>query len=477
MLLDPASLASQWPSLKTITGSICPRSLVVSLFTRDKEVEYHEAFHYQQLISTPFGVSLQLQSLDCSLSLAKAIKMLAQSGLRRLYIPLFMYYQDSGPVSDALRNHIAFAFTVRRYDNWVLDKPDFDRSESSSFIGDMMTALLVQLQRVSENMGVRSEVPFFPKAYPKVPAPPYLPQIDGRVFSGRDVLENAATAASILIKGGRILVNGPALLKFLAATKPPSYYRLIQSFERYLRGQLSARFLTGIVALCELSLFGPLLPGMSTEYPKDIDWHDIHPAWRFAKLQGELLRRPKLAEELFSGSVMSVCDRLCDLIGWRRFSKILDEYDPRVYAMTKHPFSAIFTQFSAAMAFRKTRQSVFLSPLLEGFNALEEAIDGLDANERRFRTVIRKRIAMCQIPRRLNKPVTIRKGKASVNRSCGKTWIGFVIANYYLTHFVQRMVFHTDLNYPVELASRERIEEMFAGYFGIAPSQVFRFPT
>ena len=317
-----------------------------------------------------------------------------------------------------------------------------------------------------------------------MPLPPYLPTLHGKLLTGREVLENAATAASIFVYGlddPAIVHDITALMARIRSTTDEKHRRLIESLYQLMDQKVSpAGFLGCVIIACELSLFGSLIPGMPTAQPRAMNWDDLHPAWRFVRLHQELDRSAALRRRFWgatSDEIEGLCDHICDCLGWSRWSGLVRMFTPKRYGPLKGTFPHGWTQFLASMTFRKERHGCFFSPILGLARTFKDAVQEWNPQSgESFHRYLEQRIRRCMIPQKFRPPVLFESaGKPTFNAALGKEDIGFCSAYYYLSHFAEKMVFDDNLNYPIELFPHESVVQMFAEWFGFPPERVFKF--
>ena len=157
MRLDGAAEASQSPLLSIVTASICRKSFLVSAVAeQDMGTPPHKGYHYQQLISTPFGLSLQFHLADASFSLSRSVKQFAEEGIAEISIPLVMHCtrNHAATIPEVLTEQIAFLLVLHRYLRWMLDVPDFTPEETPEGLAEMMGAVLARQRERFDQAGL-----------------------------------------------------------------------------------------------------------------------------------------------------------------------------------------------------------------------------------------------------------------------------------------------------------------------------------
>ena len=213
--------------------------------------------------------------------------------------------------------------------------------------------------------------------------------------------------------------------------------------------------MSGRCIRCDLSLFGPVIPGMNTIQDKPLQWDDLHPSWRFSKLIAEIQKNRSVMDQLFEQSpvnIEGVCDQVCHNLGWELLSNVLHSLSTARYTAIREPYASVFNEFSAAIEFRKHNSYVFFSDLIQGIQQVEKSIFAWDVTgTERLSDFTEKSIEKHSIPIRFTPPIVLHDRKVSTNPEAPKEWAASTAMNYYLSHFVHQMVFSDNLNYPFEL--------------------------
>jgi hypothetical protein len=483
MQKDPTSLVRLPVHLRTITGAICPQTLLVSVFGESNEDNRnatlaHEAYHYQQLISTPFGIHLALLDWAKCLHVSHTLIQMSREGVKTLHVPLMFELFSETEIREDLKFALEAAFATSRYLEWLLDYDVSMESDSEEVIEEGLREVLNIVTEALRNLG--GELSNMKKyTFIKLPPKPYYPSITDRMLLGRHIIENAATIAVPSEEGSHEFAPQ---LQLLSDRYPEDYTYLIQAASRLIDYKDLAHhsFAQGFISLCDLSLFAPLLPTMP-EFGDHGNWIDIHPSWRFAQAFDVLKEDKELCDKLFcSGDINQVkfaCDSICKELGWPNIEIVTEKFDAGILVNLQHPFSWLGNQFQKAWEYRKSHNGFLFPRHIIATQGLLRAIDTFDLDsqtdfQEHARIVIESMLSNVS---ELMPPIVI-DGTEITHLQSDSELISYVSIWFYVSHFVNKLLTQDDLDYPIELTSTERIRELFEMCTGFPPEQIVKHP-
>lgn len=484
MRLDPEVVTSQSPYLRAVTGFFCPLAHIAYITSGRHSTEHestfiHEAYHYQQMVTTPFGLHLALVMWDIALELMEMVKTIAQKSEYSVQIPLMLSALERSPLSPRIKQIITVATVIRKeYSSWLFDDaPNLNKGEPDV----LKTFSGLCLHRAERCLafigGPETKLPDIPR----FPSYPYLPTYNGNLISAKEVLENAATVASLPMSTITVdaLTTVGGLLETLRQNKPSRYIRLLESTADLCpKAESAVGFINGFLALCDLALFGPLLPGMESYRAEEQHWENIHPAWRFFKLLKSLEDNKDLSIRLFAtqtGIHKPVCDQLCRILNWPVWSRTIKQF--RITHDGKSPLGWIVSEFNRAMKLRQANHNVIYSVplkyLMLTLTAIEKSTTKSDEDIDRLREIFFNR----EVKERFFIPPVVIIGD-NVNYSAHATteMIDSARVWYHILNFADRLLFHDNLNYPIALLPDDQIRKGFEMFFGVSPDQISRHP-
>jgi hypothetical protein len=478
---DPSLAPQQSHLLRTVCGALSTTAYVAHIASESEQdapwhdyAVHHELAHYQQLVSTPFGLHIALLDWVCAFSIVRALQLTVEHR-PQIKIPLMM--ECIGPFrEELLATQVAFAISVKQlYEPWLLDSAKLDRrncSQTEGLLTEILQETFLFPSRFSgSSVKVSGEIPqrqaLSGQDHPKA-------KCRWRITT-RDVMENYATAAVAMhpfVRSESSAFYGrPAeLLRETQHTVPRRYTYLLRELTRfYDRKCLFHGFLAGAVQLFDLALSGALIPGMPDYGAVGGKWENLHPAWRFYKEIEYLAGDPDLCHKVFSGDPNSCADameQLCDRIGWPSWSSTMNGID--LTPFRDLPFvSWIIEEFDVALAARRANRNLLLPPFLSGYMSMTSAFGSFDPKSAMsLKDHVSHAIEKGMSPSRLTPPVWLFNTKRSKSESASTKTAGYAAIWYYVSHFVNRMLFHNDLKYPAVLMPENEVRQFLCDMTG-----------
>jgi hypothetical protein len=443
---------------------------------------YHEAYHYQQLISTPFGFHLALIDWNAVFRGFRWLRDLAGQGANVVFIPLADYLRKQAAISVDLSG-LEEVVSFKLYANLHLDVgfPTLVRRLGYEALADGLRFALLLLAR----MGGESAVAAIEQFHPPTPGgeePPYF--IGGIEVTARDIMENSATVASAVLGGDRSHDTeiGTAISMMRRKTPHRYTYLLRQFAELCPRDYPILPFAHAFGAIADLAFSGDLCPFMPGFGAASARWIDILPVPRFCRVFERLKAKPDLRAKVFA-SDPSEMDMLPDVLGdladsldWARPSSLWTRVDWSQYGcLRRPPFCWIIDEVERA--FRKRQESRLLSmpeAYILAFSTVIQDFDPLgkpsfqDRLTEELTTEFER--SVMRPPLMLHKTGDDLVGATAKLAAYSALW-------YHTSHFLDRMVFHRSLEYPVELLPKDELGALFSSYSGFDVQQVLPWPT
>lgn len=478
---DPSLVSEQSYLLRTVSGALSTTAYVAHVASASEEdapeheyTVHHELAHYQQLVSTPFGFHVALLDWVCAFSVVRALQKTAEHR-RKIQIPLVM--ELVGPHREGLlAQQVALALSVKKqYEPWLVDSGKLDRRKGSQ-PEEMLTAILEELYLFPGR--------FSDSTTPIHGQPPHLQALGGQDhpmarcrwrITSRDIMENYATAAVALhpfVRGdSSTFYDRPSrLLHQTRATVPRRYTFLLGELTRiYDEKCLFHGFLAGATQLFDLALFGALVPGMSAYGAKGGEWKNLHPAWRLHAALECIAKDSSICAKLFSEDPVAsaaALECISSRLGWGSWSGVSASID--LAPFRELPFvSWMVEEFDVALAVRRKSRNILLPPLLNGYVSLTSAAQSFDLDSGgHFEDHLLRTIEENMPPERLTPPVWLLSGILSTQGSPTAKAIGYASVWYYVSYFVNRMLFHADLRYPAALWPEDDVRQFFGQMTG-----------
>lgn len=483
---SPTASTDESSYLKMVTGFISPTSFIGHTTATDETSRhrsfFHETAHYQQLISTPLGLHVAMLDWVAVIWIFKALQTEAKEGRSRLEIPL-TFSESIKSETTSLTEAVAFALTVKKmYLPWLFDNGELDM-ENHDEVETTLSGILFMIKNFGTQLGIKNKKWLTKGETQHLLQPPYLPLFSNSIrITGRDILENSATAATPPPADLADITHDPErMVSGLSDHYPHAYTALLQLLAELCKKDIFVPgFFMGCIALFDLASFGSLIPSAIGFGDINGKWSDLHPAWRFTRLYEEISKtREKTTAELFSGNEERCgkeCDELCRRISWPTWSDVVASVGGRELEKLMPPFSWIAKEFAAAIRFRKKHHNLFTPPIVSAQTALYDALHEYDPTTgESLDSFIKKKIRKGMVHRRFVPPLWMEGGQATAPgaskpevREYAKLW-------YYMTHFIDRLVLSESLTYPLDLLPRDRVNTLFFDTSGFKPEQVFKF--
>lgn len=437
----------------------------------------HENYHYQQFLSTPFGLNIALAMWERSLRLASVLKRLAQAGRREISIPLARACEYDEELRRALGGAVQHFSDCRQWRHLMLDSTRPENPASESEMAGMCSRFL--MAQVETLRGLR--IPVHPSSEIRIVGfgeAPFLPKIGERFITGNHVLENAAHICAEEYVG-----TAAELLDYLGTSDRTCLAAELLALAPADIDQLS--FQVAVGAVCDLALFGSALPGL-LPCPLPLSWKAIHPAWRMVAILDTLRNRPDIATCLFTSAfdfglseslagAAHACDQVARVLGFSPIGEIVDQIQNSLPRYLYPPFSYLFDEFRAALQHRVENRGLMPSHQMASISdLLQETLEYDPRESGTFTERVEARMIANPVNQKLRLPIVLGDDAFGGNGSEEMAAYGLVMA--YMDDFAEQLMFGEWISYSLSLKDEEWIRSMFKQWWGFGVDQVFPCP-